>query len=116
MASNASALMGMRIMGQEARPNRGGVVRAWGVCRPLLSRGGWAQEPAARTRGWLAGTVSPARPASRCGNSHRTLQRHAMGYALDQRRRLLFKANLLRFRAFSRGDGHVLGRLHTCED
>ena len=38
VTSNASALMAMRIIGQEARPSRGRR-RAWSVCRPLLSRG-----------------------------------------------------------------------------
>ena len=106
----------MRIMGQEARPSRGGVVRAWGVCRPLLSRGGWAQERTARTRGWLA-AQSPLRALRRAAvTPTRNMRRRAVGYALDQRRCLLFKANLLRFRVFSNGEGHVLARLPICED
>jgi hypothetical protein len=46
--------------------------RASAVCRPLLSRGGGRQG-----RQLACGTVSPARPASPCGNSHRYLRRRA---------------------------------------
>jgi hypothetical protein len=72
------------------------------VCRPLPPVGKrQARERAARTHGWLA-AASPARPAcgADCANSQRGPQRRAIAIRPDQRQRLLFQANLLRFRIF----------------
>jgi hypothetical protein len=67
---------------------------------PLPERGNSARERAARTCGWLAAGLPPQRPAPRCGNSHRNLRRRPSDLPLSHRQRLLFPANLLRFRAF----------------
>jgi hypothetical protein len=83
MASTASTVIAMRIMGQEARPSWGGRRRAWSVCRPLLSRGGWARERAARTRGWLAAQSPPRAQRRAAVTSTRNMRRRAVGYALD---------------------------------
>ena len=61
------------------------------------------------------GTVSPA-PLRRAAITPTAICHDALLDMRWTRARLLFKANLLRFRAFSSGDGHVLGRLPTCED
>ena len=57
--------------------------------------------------GRALGCVSDLR-ANRTRPASRTAQRRAIDMRPDQRRRLIFQANLLRFRAFSEGNAPTL--------